>query len=285
LTKTGITRLLTDKLQIKIAYRLAHKTKLDLDNPQRYSEKIQWLKLYDRNPYYTKMVDKYLVKDYVIGIIGSEYVIPLIGVYDNFNDIDFSKLPNQFVLKTTHDSGSVVICRDKESFDFSKAREKLTKSLKRNFYYLTREWPYKNVSPRIIIEKYIEFNGELTDYKFFCFNGVPKALYVATDRFNEFSETRFDFFDMNFNHLPIVNGHPNSDHAIERPLLFEKMKELSRILSKNLPHVRIDFYEVNSKIYFGEFTFYHMNGLAKFEPEEWDYTFGEWLTLPKDKTF
>jgi hypothetical protein len=225
------------------------------------------------------MVDKYEVKKYVASIIGEEYIIPTIGVYEKFDDIKFDELPNQFVITCTHDSGGIVICKDKNTLNIDEARKKINKFLKRKYYYVHREWPYKNVKPRIIIEKYMEDkdDNELRDYKFFCFDGEPRIMFIATDR--DKGETKFDYYDINFNHLDIIQHYPNSKEKIEKPYNYEKMIELSKKLSKGLKHVRIDFYEVNGKMYFGEITFYHFSGLQPFNKIEWDITFGNWLKL------
>ena len=258
---------------------------LNLQNPQTYSEKLQWMKLYDHNPLYTKLVDKYEVKQYVSDTIGSQYIIPTIGVWDRVRDIDFDMLPNQFVLKCTHDSGGLVICKDKNSLDIKKAQKTLKKSLNRNFYYMGFEWPYKNVKPRIIAEQYMEDSktNELRDYKFFCFDGIVKALFIATERQKEGEDVKFDFFDADFNHLPFRQGHENAEKVPEKPVCFEEMKRLASILSKKIPQVRVDFYEVDGSLYFGEITFFHHGGWTPFEPKEWDYIFGEWLSLPNVK--
>src|SRR5699024_8410056 len=184
LGKRGLLNWLPDKIYLKICFRAKMRRKIDFSNVRTYNEKLQWLKINDRNPIYTKMVDKYEVREYIANHIGEEYLIPLIGVYDSFEEINFNELPNQFVLKCTHDSGGLVICKDKSKLDIEAARKKINDSLKRNYYYLFREWPYKNVKPRVICEKYMvdEFEKELKDYKFFCFNGKPKALFVASDR-------------------------------------------------------------------------------------------------------
>lgn len=270
-----------EKMYIMLDYYLAMGKFPNLKHPHTYNEKMEWLKLHCKQDSYTKMVDKYEAKEYVADIIGQQYIIPTIGVWDNFDDIEFDKLPNQFVLKTTHDSGGVVICKDKECFDRVSAKKKLTKSLKRNFYYMHREYPYKNVKPRIIAEKFMvdESGTELKDYKFFCFDGKCRMLFVATDR--GIGDVKFDFFDTGFNHLPFKQGHPNANRAISRPAGFEEMIRLAEILSQNIPHVRVDFYDINGKIYFGELTFFHFSACVPFEPEEWDYKIGEWLTLPE----
>lgn len=273
-----VASFFSDKLYLKIKYRLIMRKKLNLKNPQTFNEKLQWLKLYDRNPEYTKMVDKYEVRKYIAETVGEEYLIPLLGVWDKFEDIDFDVLPDQFVLKCTHDSGGLVICKDKLKLDFDVAKKKIKKSLKRNYFWQSREWPYKNVNPKIIAEEYMvdESGTELKDYKIFCFNGEPKFLFVATDRPYD---TRFDFFDMEFNHLPFLNGHLNADRELNRPDGLEKMIEIAKKLSKNMKQVRIDFYDINGKVYFGEITFFHWSGMVPFEPEEWDYKLGEHIKL------
>ena len=273
-----------DEKYIKKFFKSKMGYELNLDNPRTFNEKLQWLKLNDRNPEYTVMVDKYLSKKYVADRIGEEYVVPLYGVWDSFDEIDFDKLPEQFVLKTTHDCGGVVVCKDKSSFDREKAKKFLEKHLKREYFYHCREWPYKNVKPRILAEKFMKDSKDqietgLTDYKFFCFDGEPKAMFIATDRERKDVETKFDFYDMEFNHLPFTNGHPNSDRTICKPEQFELMKELSIKLSKGFPHIRVDFYESDGDIYFGELTFFHWGGYVPFDPPEWDLKFGEWINL------
>lgn len=275
----------SDEKFLKKLFKLYMGYELNLDNPQTFSEKLQWLKLYNRKPEYTQMVDKVGAKEYVASIIGEEYIIPTLGVWNRVEDIDWDTLPNQFVLKCTHDSGGLVICSDKSKVDIDAAKRKLKWGLKRNFYAQNREWPYKNVKHRIIGEQYMvdESGYELKDYKWFCFNGEPKALFIATDRGVEGEETKFDFFDAEFNHLPFTNGHPNAKREIAKPKSFEKMKELAAKLSAGQPHLRVDFYDIDGKIYFGELTFYHWSGMVPFEPEEWDYKFGEWIKLPDSK--
>lgn len=255
---------------------------LNLDNPQTYNEKIQWLKLYDRNPQYVNLVDKYEVKKYVSEIVGKDYIIPTIGVWDRFDEINFDKLPMQFVLKCTHDSGGLVICKNKEALDIKKARNKIERSLKQKYYLLGREWPYKMVKPRIIAEEYIEDSKreDLLDYKLFAFDGKVKALFIASERQAKGSETKFDFFDENFKHLDIWNGHPMAKTTPEKPINFELMKSLACKLSSGIPHVRVDFYEVNGKVLFGELTLYHWSGFVPFKPDKWDKIFGSWINLP-----
>lgn len=275
-----------DKLYLRIVFRLRMNKKLNLVNPKTYNEKLQWLKLYDRKSEYTTMVDKVDVKEYVARIIGKEYIIPTIGVYNQFEDIEFDKLPNQFVMKCTHDSGGLVICKDKSKFNKHKVGRKINYYLRRKYFYDWREWPYKDVRPRIIVEKYMQDKStdDLIDYKLFCFDGEVKALFIALDRNNTEEETKFDFFDSEFKPLNLKNGHPNSGKQSRKPEQFEEMKHLAEKLSKDIPHVRVDFYIINEQIYFGELTFTHWSGIVPFEPEEWDYKFGSWIKLPGETT-
>lgn len=275
---------LSDKKYIELRYFSLFLKELNLDNPKSFNEKLQWLKLYDRNSEYTKMVDKYEVKKYVSNIIGEEYIIPTIGIYNSFDEIDFKKLPNKFVIKCTHDSGGLVVCKDKNKLDKNNAKKKIEKSLKTNYYYCGREWPYKNVKPRIIIEKYMctKEQKELIDYKFFCFNGNPKIILVCSERFssNNMCET---WFDDKWNFLDIIESSHRVDKTIKKPINLSKMMEFSKKLSKDIPFVRVDFYEINGKTYFGELTFFPASGFERFEPKEWDYKLGEMLKLPDKK--
>lgn len=278
---TRIDLLLPDKLYLQMIYRRAFNKKLNLENPKTFNEKLQWLKLYDRRPEYTTMVDKYAVKDYVANIIGEECIIPTLGVWNRLEDIDWDALPDQFVLKCTHDSGGLVICRDKSKLDKKAALEKLRRSLKRNYYKAGREWPYKNVPRRVLAEKYMEDAtiGDLPDYKFFCFDGEVKALFIGTDRGT--GDVKFDYFDADFNHLDLIQEHPMSGRDLPKPQHFEKMKELASKLSGGVPQVRVDFYNINGSIYFGELTLFHHGGVVPFHPETWDHKFGSWITLPQ----
>lgn len=268
-----------DKRYLEILYKYRLGKKLNLDNPKTFNEKIQWLKLYDRKDLYTRVVDKFEVRKYIEEKIGDKYLIPLIGVYEKFEDINFTKLPNQFVIKCTHDSGGLVICKDKSKLDINKAKKKINRCLKRNYFYNTREWPYKNVKPRIIIEKYMvdESGVELKDYKFFCYDGEVKSLFVATDRN---IDTKFDFFDIKFNKLPLKQYYENGNKKINKPKGYSEMLNLASKLSKGFPHVRVDFYDINGSIYFGELTLSHFSGMKIFEPEEYDYLFGSYIKLP-----
>ncbi len=274
-----------DDLYLRIVYKKIFNRELDLKNPKTFNEKLQWLKLYDRNPQYTEMVDKYQVKKYIADLIGEEYIIPTLGVYDKFDDIDFEKLPNQFVLKCTHDSGSTIVCRDKDNFDYKQTKKKINKLLKKNFFYGGREWPYKNVKPRIIVEKFMQ-NGEekeLKDYKFYCFSGIPKFLYVSEGLENH-ETARISFFDMNFNFEDFSRtDYKKMDKKPDKPVNFEKMKELAAKLSKGIPFVRIDLYEINGQLYFSEFTFSPCSGFMLFNPEEYDEIVGNLLVLPGEK--
>lgn len=273
-------KLWADKLYLHMLYKNRMGKQLNLQNPVTYNEKLQWMKLYDRNDKYTMLVDKYAVKKYVADILGEEYIIPTLGAWNSFQEIDFDSLPNQFVLKCTHDSGGLVICTDKSSFNADNAKNKIEHALRRKYYKNTREWPYMNVKPRIIAEQYMvdESGYELKDYKFFVFNGVMKAMFVATDRTAN-SETCFDFYDRNFNHLPFINGHPNSKGHINKPNNYEEMIALAERLGSGLPQARVDLYNIRGRIYFGEITFFHWSGLKPFIPDEWDYTFGSWFDL------
>ena len=278
-----IFRLLPDKTFLKLKFRGVVGYKLNLDNPVTFCEKQQWLKLYDRKPIYTTMVDKCEAKKYAASIIGEEYIIPTLGVWDHFEEINFDSMPNQFVLKCTHDSGGLVICRDKRTFNKKTARRKIKKCLKNNYYWVGREWPYKNVKPRIIAEQYMEdsLTHELRDYKIFIFDGVAKALSIATDRQKQGEDAKFDFYDAQFVHLPLTNGHPDASPTPTRPEAFDEMKALTEKLSQKIPCLRVDFYDINKMIYFGELTFSHWSGLVPFDPEKWDKTFGSWIKLPE----
>lgn len=273
---------LPDALYLKIMFRLKMGYCLDLKTPKTFNEKLQWLKLYNRKPEYTLMVDKFEAKRIATRILGKEYVFPTIGVWDKFDDIDFSLLPDSFVLKSTNGGGGggVVICRDKNVFDKSSAAKRLNSSLKTSIYKHLKEWPYKNVKPRILAENFmVDESGELRDYKFYCFNGEPKVFLVASERFSR-HRTYFDYFDMDGNHLPFTQGGMNNPVTPELPATFEEMKKIARKLSQGIPHVRIDLYSVGNKVYFGEYTFFDSSGFEKFTPKEWDDILGNWVSLP-----
>lgn len=270
-----LSAVLPDDLYLKIVYRIRVGKKLNLDNPQTFTEKIQKMKLEDHNPIYQVVADKYAVRKYVADRIGEEYLTKLYGVYQSEQEIPFEELPKQFVLKATHDSGGLVIVHDKNELNLKKVKKKLRKCLKRNFYWKGREWCYKDLKPQIICEELLHdsVKNELFDYKIYCFHGKPKMLVVASERGKQ---TKFDYFDIEFNHLDLRQSGPNSLNTIEKPKNFERMLELAEILSKDFPQVRVDFYNIEGKIYFGEMTLYDSSGLDRFEPDEWDSIVGSW---------
>lgn len=281
---TIIGKKMSDSFYLKIYYKTMTNRDLDINNPKTFNEKLQWLKLYDRNPLYTTLVDKYAVREYIKEKIGEEYLIPLLGgPWKCVDEITFDTLPNQFVLKTTHDSGGVVICNDKKNFDYDAAKRKLQKSLKSNFYYSGREWPYKNVPPQIIAEQFLDNgnNRELIDYKFMCFNGRVRCTFVCEDRHEELKIT---FYDSQWQMMSVERvTHPRNNVKIEKPVNYEKMVQLAEHLAKDIAFLRVDFYEVQGKIYFGELTFYPASGFEGFNPPEWDRILGDWLVLPEKK--
>jgi hypothetical protein len=262
------------------------KKELDFENPQTFNEKLQWLKLYDRKPEYTMMVDKYKVRDYIAEKLGEEYLIPLLGVWDDPDDIDFDALPNQFVLKCNHNSGTgMCICKNKSKLDIKKVKKELKKGLKENYYLTGREWPYKDVPRKVIAEKYMKDNSateELTDYKLMCFDGKVKCSFVCSERFSK-SGLKVTFYDTDWKVMPFERHYPKSRNPIKKPYGYEKMVELAEKLSKNIPFVRVDFYEINGKIYFGELTFFPGTGLEEFTPFDWDKTLGSWIKLPNKR--
>ncbi|GAB2323934.1 ATP-grasp fold amidoligase family protein [Alkalibacterium sp. m-11] len=278
-TKYGNFKWMPDEQFIRLQYALKMRKDLNLENPKTFNEKIQWLKLNDRNPKYTQLVDKYAVRKFVKERIGGEYLVPIYGVYENDEAIDFDALPDKFVLKMTHTSGGVFIIEDKARINHDKLKAEIDKWFDRNYYWVHREWPYKNVQPKIMAEKFMvdESEKDLKDYKFFCFEGEPKFMFVASERGKE---AKFDFFDLDFNQLPVMQQGENSDQQIKKPNKFDEMIELARTLSEGIPHVRVDLYNINSEIYFGELTFYHNGGYGPFIPEAFDYKFGEYLQLP-----
>ncbi|HHU32431.1 MAG TPA: glycosyl transferase [Clostridia bacterium] len=281
----GRLNFLPDELYLKLKYYACLGKNLNLANPTTYNEKIQWLKLHNRKPIYTKMSDKFEVRQYVAAAIGEEYLIPLLGVWEKFEDIDFRQLPEQFVLKCTHDSGGVVICQDKKNFDVKAARQKINSCLRRNYYYHGREWAYKGIKPRIICEKYLtdEFGSELIDYKVWCFDGKAKCIKVCSNRYAA-GGLKIDFYDLNWEVMPFKKGYPNSGTIIPKPKNFAKMIELAEKLSKDIPFLRVDFYDTKEHLYFGEFTFYPGSGLEKITPESYDYLLGSWINLPQGKS-
>ncbi len=278
-----ISFLIPDKPYLQLMYWLNMGKKLDLKNPKTFNEKLQWLKLYNHNPAYTVMVDKVKAKEYVAGIIGEEHIIPTLGVWDDPDDIDFDALPNQFVLKCNHNSGTgMCICRDKSKLDIEKVKAELRKGLKENYFMRWREWPYKNVPRKILAEKFMvdESGTELKDYKIFCFNGEPRYCQVISDRN---TDEKIDFYDMHWKRLVGLVGlndkvH-NSESAIPCPESFEDMKLMASLLAKSIPFSRIDFYEINHQAYFGEITFFPATGFGNFNPREWNVKMGDMITL------
>ena len=273
---------LSDKTFIKIQYKLCTKKRLNLSSPKTFNEKIQWLKLYGNLQKYTNLVDKYEVRKYISETIGEEYLIPLLGVWERFEDIDFEKLPEQFVLKCNHDCGSVVICKDKTTFDIKAAQSKLNKYLKRNFYYENKEPQYKNIKPRIICEKYMvdESWAELKDYKIFCFDGEPKIIQVNYDRV---IDHKLNFYDTKWNYISIrlMPHHTDPNKIIGKPNNLDEMLNLAKIFSKKHLFIRVDFYSIRDRIYFGELTFSPNAGFKEFKPEEFNVEMGSYIELPK----
>ena len=268
-----------DKTQVKYQYRFFVGKKLNLKNPKTFNEKLNWIKLNYRRNIMTKMVDKYEVRSIIEQTIGEQYLIPLIGVYDKFDDIDFDKLPNRFVIKCNHDSGSTIICNDKTKFDINNAREIINKCLKINFGKKYIEWPYMNVKPRIIIEEFIEddLKPELRVYKVFNFNGNPKIIQMINGDKTE--HEYINYYDIDWNLLKLKQNYPNGP-IDEKPICLKEILELAKQLSKEVPFVRTDFYVVNEKIIFSEFTFFSDAGIVPFEPKEWDEILGSWIKLP-----
>ena len=276
------TNIIPDPAFLRMAYFAFIGKRLNLDNPQTFNEKLQWLKLYNRRPEYTMMVDKYLVRDYIAKTIGEEYLIPLLGVWDDPDEIDFEALPNQFVLKCNHNSGlGMCICKDKSKLDIKKVREELRRGLKQDYYLTSREWPYKNVPRKIICEQYMDDgSGELKDYKFMCFDGAVKCSFVCSDRFNT-NGLRVTFFDKDWKVMPFERHYPKAEDPIERPQSYDEMIILAEKLSGGIPFVRADFYEISSRPFFGELTFFPGSGYEEFTPEEWDAKLGRWIILPE----
>ena len=275
----GMYHEMDDEEYLKRIFKAKLGYSLNLESPRTFNEKIQWLKINDRKEVYSLMVDKYEAKKHVKAIIGEEYIIPTYGVWDSFESIDFDSLPDTFVLKTTHGCGGVYICQDRKKFDREQARNTIMKTLNSNYFYYMREWPYKNVKPRIIAEKYIsEANGDLKDYKFFCFNGKVKCFKIDFDRF---VEHHANYYDPDGKLLPFgeLDYPPIPGKKLYMPKELDSMISLAEKLSSGLRFLRVDFYYIEGKIYFGELTFSPAAGAGRFIPEEWDYKLGEWLQL------
>ena len=283
LSAVGISHLIPDKMYLNMWHKAMYGRKIDFKNPKTFTEKLQWLKLYNRNPEDVKLVDKFAVKKYMADKIGDEYIIPNLGVWDSVDEIDLDSLPERFVLKCTHDSGSVVICRDKSKFDFEAAKSKLNRKMKKSLFWLMREWHYKMLKPRIIAEQYMENTdmnlNELRDYKFYCFNGEAKYLYVSEGLENHATaKISFLTLDWDFADFGRSDFSPFTELP-EKPKAYEKMLELANRLSKGHPFLRVDLYEINGKIYFSEFTFFPAGGFMMFQPLESDYKLGELIDL------
>lgn len=266
------------KPYLKMVYWIKTGKRLNLKKPAGFNEKLNWFKLNDIHPEYTNLVDKLSVREYISHELGPEYLFPLLGHWEKFSDIDFDNLPDQFVLKCNHDSGSVKVIKDKNSINKIELERFFNSRLRMNSFVLGREYPYRNVKPCIIAEKYMESDDGkgINDYKFFCFDGCPKIMFVATDRA---TDVKFDFFDMEFNHLDIQNIHDIADYPPEKPACFEEMRQLAKKLSQGMKFVRIDFYEIDGRVYFGEFTFFHGGGFYLFHPDEWESRLGGWLKI------
>ena len=279
-----LTKIVPDEVYIQLLYFKHFGRFANLNHPKTFNEKLQWLKLHYRKSEMTTMVDKHLVKEYVSNLIGKQYIIPTLGVWNNAENIDFTLLPDQFVLKWNHDSGSVVICKNKKVFDSGKAVQLLAGREKHNGYNYGREWPYKNVSPVIIAEPYMEDfvgKGELTDYKLHFFSGKCKAIMVGKNRFGE-NGLEDDFYDLDWNHFDFSRGYSrNTSQLTEKPYQLEEMVRIGTVLAKDFPFVRVDFYIISGKVFFGEITFYPSSGFGRFHPDTWDKTFGDWINLPE----
>lgn len=281
-----LLEVLPPKMSIQLRYFYNLHSFVNFRNPCTFSEKLQWLKIYNKNPRYTMMVDKYSVKNFVSKVIGIEHVIPTYGVWDSPNSIDWDKLPQKFVLKTTHAGGSagVILCKDKSKINKSEIISKLQKSFMTDSYAISKEWPYKNVQRRIIAEQLLESIGqnEIPDYKWYCFNGEPKYCQVIKDRM---SKETIDFFDVDWNHQEFIGLNTkvgNSDVVPQRPELLNVQLSIARKLSKDLPFSRIDLYEVDGKVYFGEITFFPLSGMGKFVPDKYNRLIGDMLELPSE---
>lgn len=276
-----VSKLVPDRPFLKLMFRARLGRKLNLNNPKSFNEKMQWIKLYDRNPFYTSLVDKYEVRKFVANSIGNKYLIPILGIYDSFESINFAQLPKKFVIKCTHDSGSAIICQDKSMFDIEHARKVLNKAMSTNFFYRGREWPYKNVKPRLIIEEYIaspdNING-LIDYKLMCFSGRFEACFVYSDR-NTHTGLKMSCYDRNWKIVPVLRRYPPIERRVEKPKHYDEMIECAEKLSSVTKFARIDFYEVNGKMYFGEITLFPASGFGMFLPEEYDRYYGDLIGL------
>ena len=279
LVSRGLTNWMSDEQFLRTIFRYSLGYPLNPGDPKTFNEKLQWLKLHDRRPIYNTMVDKYAVKRYITDILGDKYVIPVIGgPWQSAEEIDFDSLPERFVLKCNHDSGGLIVCRDKAALDQDSARAKIAKRLRNNYYWSNREWAYKDIPPCVFAEQFMG-DGDLYDYKVLCFNGMPKLVEVHKGRFGNHTQ---DFYDTDWNRLPITQGMPLSEIPDARPVFLDEMLTLSRKLAEGFCHIRIDWFFVDGQLYFGEYTLYDGSGLTAFEPPEWDLRLGSWIKLPCD---
>lgn len=276
------TSIIPDKAYISMIYFLRLHKRMNWRDPKSFSEKLQWLKIHNRNPEYTRIVDKYEMKSFVTERLGEGYTVPTIGLWNKAEDIDFNALPDRFVIKCTHDSGSNVLCKDKEKLDIASVKKHLSKCLKNNLYCLSREWPYKNVKPRIIAEEFLEDNTQdsLTEYKLFCFDGEVKMVLVCKGVAHTKNRTN-DFCDVNLNRFPFTSLLPNSEGPLDKPTCYDELLCCAAKLAQGFPQVRVDAYVLDNKFYFGELTLFHNSGLRKFDPPEWDEKLGSWIQLPQ----
>lgn len=275
----GVFNWLPDRPYLRLVYWAEMGKRLNLDPPVTYNEKLQWLKIYDRKPEYTKYVDKYAVRSHVRATIGEQYLIPLLGLYNSVEEINWAMLPKQFVLKCTHGSGSNIICKEKDKLDIQGSKMKVNKWMKKSWFWFGREWPYRNVKPRIICEEFLSNHGEVPDdYKVLCFNGKAKLIEVHTGRYENH---RQDFYDINWNKTEISQAAFTriSNKIIKKPQVLEEMLQLSEKLSQNTYHVRIDWYVVEKRLYFGEITFFDSSGFCPFDTEDFDLLLGRWINL------
>ena len=280
--RMGLMNWMSDEQYIKFSYRMIFGRSLNLENPKAYTEKLAWCKLNWRCDLATRCADKFSVRSYIYEKLGQDadkYLNEIYGVWNNFEEIDFGKLPKKFVIKPTNGTGDVVICKDKDNFDYKKAKRKLLTNSKRSFSNLTKEWVYYDIPQRFLVEEFIETDDEdgIKDYKFFCFHGEPKFLYVCSERN---VEPKFNFYDLDWNEIAVRSGYSRGK-KIQKPKMFSEMIKLAEHLSKDFAHVRVDFFQENDRIYIGELTFFHMGGFTKFEPDEYDYIFGKYFCLDK----
>ena len=276
---------LPDKEYLELQYLLRIGKELNIRKPKTFNEKLQWLKLYDRNPLYNRMTDKVEAKEYVAGVIGEQYIIPTLGIWDTFEEVDFEYLPDQFVLKCTHDSGSASVIFNRSKMDLQSLKVKYERALHTNHYDFGREWVYRDIKPRIIAEKYIgsmNNNGDdLVDYKLMCFNGKVRCSFTCTERFSGVDGLKVTFYDTDWKRMPFERHYASDEKDVPKPACYDEMVRLAERLAKDIPFARIDFYEVDNHPYFGEITLYPGSGFEEFTPSEWDRKLGDWLELPK----